>query len=151
MFRLRFNQIDGPHMFSFSLFLSWLFLFLFWVGGVYFHENSFSMLALSSHYTIFLASNIVFCEFVSLLRNCNHLADPVSLVRDHQIKQKLGELNITVLSYNGDLLYEPWEVYDNNGDAFTTFAPFWDKCLNMNIEPASLPTPWRLVPASGAC
>lgn len=80
----------------------------------------------------------------------NRLYDPISLVRDHQIKQKLGELNITVLSYNGDLLYEPWEVYDNNGDPFATFAPFWDKCLNMNIEPASLPTPWRLVPASGS-
>ncbi|KAL2921332.1 Cryptochrome-2 [Bienertia sinuspersici] len=33
-------------------------------------------------------------------------------VRDHNIKQKLGELNIAVHSYNGDLLYEPWEVYD---------------------------------------
>jgi len=88
------------------------------------------------------------CE---LSQNCDHLADPISLVRDHQIKEKLGELDITVLSYNGDLLYEPWDVYDNNRDPFTTFAPFWDKCLNMNMEPASLPTPWRLVPASGAC
>ncbi|XP_074282267.1 cryptochrome-1 isoform X2 [Silene latifolia] len=75
--------------------------------------------------------------------------DPVSLVRDHNIKQILGEHNITVNSYNGDLLHEPWEVYDDTGCAFTTFAPFWDKCLNMQIEPASLPMPWRLLPAEG--
>lgn len=80
----------------------------------------------------------------------NRLYDPVSLVRDHNIKQKLGEQNIAVHSYNGDLLYEPWEVYDEKGHAFTTFAPFWDKCLSMQLDPASLPTPWRLVPAAGS-
>ncbi|XP_021721917.1 cryptochrome-1-like [Chenopodium quinoa] len=80
----------------------------------------------------------------------NRLYDPVSLVRDHNIKQKLGELNISVHSYNRDLLYEPWEVYDEKGHAFTTFAPFWDKCLNMHMDPASFPTPWRLVPATGS-
>lgn len=80
----------------------------------------------------------------------NRLYDPVSLIRDHNIKQKLGELNIATHSYNGDLLYEPWEVYDEKGHAFTTFAPFWDKCLTMQLDPASLPTPWRLAPAEGS-
>nr|QMU24177.1 cryptochrome-1-like protein [Haloxylon ammodendron] len=80
----------------------------------------------------------------------NRLYDPVSLVRDHNIKQKLGELNIAVHSYNGDLLYEPWEVYDEKGHAFTTFAPFWDKCLSMQLGPASFPTPRRLVAATGS-
>ncbi|KAL9240312.1 hypothetical protein vseg_014548 [Gypsophila vaccaria] len=79
----------------------------------------------------------------------NRLYDPVSLVRDHNVKQKLGEHDIIVNSYNGDLLHEPWEVYDENGRAYTTFAPFWDKCLNMQIETASLPMPWRLLPAEG--
>ncbi|XP_057531201.1 cryptochrome-1 [Amaranthus tricolor] len=80
----------------------------------------------------------------------NRLYDPVSLVRDHNVKQKLGELDIAVHSYNGDLLYEPWEVYDEKGHAFTTFAPFWEKCLSMQLDPASLPTPWRLFPATGS-
>ncbi|XWS53820.1 hypothetical protein CRYUN_Cryun10bG0033000 [Craigia yunnanensis] len=78
----------------------------------------------------------------------NHLYDPVSLVRDHSIKEKLAEVGISVQSYNGDLLYEPWEIYDEKEQAFTTFDAYWDKCLNMQIEPISLLPPWRLVPAA---
>ncbi|KAK9289223.1 hypothetical protein L1049_017697 [Liquidambar formosana] len=79
----------------------------------------------------------------------NHLYDPVSLVRDHNIKQKLVELGISVQSHNGDLLYEPWEVYNEKGHAFTTFDAYWNKCLHMQMEPASLLPPWRLVPPAG--
>ncbi|KAG7996753.1 hypothetical protein I3843_01G177100 [Carya illinoinensis] len=79
----------------------------------------------------------------------NHLYDPVSLVRDHNIKEKLVELGISVQSYNGDLLYEPWEVFDESGQAFTTFEAYWNKCLHLQIEPVSLLPPWKLVPATG--
>ncbi|KAK3041352.1 hypothetical protein RJ639_002333 [Escallonia herrerae] len=79
----------------------------------------------------------------------NHLYDPVSLVRDHNIKQRLSELEIPVQSYNGELLYEPWEVYDDTGHAFTSFDAFWDKCLHMKREPVSHLPPWRLEPAAG--
>lgn len=79
----------------------------------------------------------------------NHLYDPVSLVRDHHTKQKLTDLGISVQSYNGDLLCEPWEIYDEKGHAFTTFNGFWNKCLHMNIEPVSILPPQKLVPAAG--
>ncbi|THG23158.1 hypothetical protein TEA_008066 [Camellia sinensis var. sinensis] len=79
----------------------------------------------------------------------NHLYDPVSLVRDHNIKQNLVELGISVESCNGDLLCEPWEVYDEKGHAFTTFDAYWDKCLHMQMEPVSHLPPWRVVPAAG--
>jgi len=59
------------------------------------------------------------------------------------------ELGISVQSYNGDLLYEPWEIYDERGHAFTTFDAYWDKCLHMQMEPVSHLPPWRLVPAAG--
>ncbi|GAB2217728.1 hypothetical protein Droror1_Dr00000936 [Drosera rotundifolia] len=80
----------------------------------------------------------------------NHLYDPVSLVRDHSIKKELLEHNVMVHSYNGDLLFEPWEVYDENGQAFTTFAHYWNKCLGMQMEPCSLNMPWCLAPAAAA-
>lgn len=79
----------------------------------------------------------------------NHLYDPVSLVRDHNIKQRLGELGISVQSHNGDLLFEPWEVYDDEGHAFTTFDAYWDKCLRMEIEPISQLPPRRLTLSPG--
>ncbi|XP_062109326.1 cryptochrome-1 isoform X2 [Humulus lupulus] len=78
----------------------------------------------------------------------NHLYDPVSLVRDHNIKEKLVELGISVQSYNGDLLFEPWEVYDESGNAFTTFEAYWEKCLQMPLEPVSILPPWKLLPAA---
>ncbi|KAK6161308.1 hypothetical protein DH2020_004689 [Rehmannia glutinosa] len=74
---------------------------------------------------------------------------PISLVRDHSIKQKLVELGINVQSYNGELLFEPWEVYDDNERAFTTFKAYWDKSLNMEREHVAHLPPWRLVPAEG--
>ncbi|KAJ9154165.1 hypothetical protein P3X46_027530 [Hevea brasiliensis] len=79
----------------------------------------------------------------------NHLYDPVSLVRDHSIKEKLVELGISVQSYNGDLLYEPWEIYNGSGQAFTTFDSYWDKCLHMQMEPVSHLPPWRLLATAG--
>lgn len=80
----------------------------------------------------------------------NHLYDPVSLVRDHDIKQKLGELGISVQSYNGELLYEPWEICDDDGHAFTTFDAFWGKCLHMQNEPTSQLPPWRVDLCAGS-
>lgn len=76
-------------------------------------------------------------------------SDPISLVRDHSIKQKLMELGMSVQSYNGDLLYKPWDIYDDKGNAFTTFEAYWNKCLSMQMEFVSLLPPWRLVPAAG--
>jgi len=65
------------------------------------------------------------------------IADPVSLVRDHRVKQGLAQKGIVVHTFNGDLLYEPWEVYDDEGQAFTLYDAFWQKCMNMPFEPES--------------
>ncbi|CAH1434462.1 unnamed protein product [Lactuca virosa] len=76
----------------------------------------------------------------------NHLYDPLSLVRDHRAKEILSEIGIVVRSFNADLLYEPWEVLDDEGRPFTTFAAFWERCLSMpyDPEPPQLP-PKRII------
>ncbi|XP_010274772.1 PREDICTED: cryptochrome-1-like isoform X2 [Nelumbo nucifera] len=79
----------------------------------------------------------------------NHLYDPVSLSRDNSVKQNLVDLGISVQSFNGDLLYEPWEVHDDKRHAFTTFNAFWNRCLLGPTEPALLLPPWKLVPSAG--
>lgn len=68
---------------------------------------------------------------------CSRSADPLSLVRDHRVKELLSAEGVTVRSFNADLLYEPWEVNDENGRPFTTFASFWNKCLSMPNDPAA--------------
>ncbi|KAH9317749.1 hypothetical protein KI387_019518, partial [Taxus chinensis] len=81
----------------------------------------------------------------------NRLYDPISLVRDYKLKQQLVEKGCSVFTFNGDLLYEAWQVYDENGHAFTRFDAFWEACLNMPFEPeAPLLPPRKLMPSSGA-
>ncbi|KAL6634605.1 hypothetical protein ACP70R_027276 [Stipagrostis hirtigluma subsp. patula] len=74
----------------------------------------------------------------------NHLYDPLSLVRDHRVKELLAAEGITVRSFNADLLYEPWEVLDDDGCPFTMFAPFWNRCLCMPDPAAPLLPPKRI-------
>lgn len=85
-----------------------------------------------------------------LTRHC-FILDPVSLVRDNHIKEQLVELGISVQSYNADLLYEPWEVYNEKGLAFTMFDAYWNKCMHMQMEPVSHAPVWHLeqLPTSG--
>ncbi|WVZ90545.1 hypothetical protein U9M48_036838 [Paspalum notatum var. saurae] len=80
----------------------------------------------------------------------NRLYDPISLMHDDKIKNELSALGISVQSFNGDLLYEPWEVYDENGLAFTTFDMYWEKCMNLTIEISQYLAPVKLVPVPGA-
>lgn len=76
----------------------------------------------------------------------NHLYDPLSLVRDHRAKELLSAEGIVVRSFNADLLYEPWEVYDAQGQPFSTFAAFWNRCLSMPYDPAApLLPPKRII------
>ncbi|KAJ7570316.1 hypothetical protein O6H91_01G114800 [Diphasiastrum complanatum] len=95
------------------------------------------------------------CELLNIAKETgatkvfyNHLYDPISLLRDHRVKQGLTENGIVVKTFNGDLLYEPWEVMNKEGQAFTTFETFWQKCMSMPSEPES-PTlpPRRLTPS----
>ncbi|RAL54561.1 hypothetical protein DM860_001689 [Cuscuta australis] len=81
----------------------------------------------------------------------NHLYDPISVVRDHEIKQKLRECGHCVQSYNAELLNEPWEVYKEDGKAYTKFDAYWLKCLHQTKEPVAhhLP-PWKLEQAQGS-
>ncbi|XP_071711161.1 cryptochrome-1-like [Rutidosis leptorrhynchoides] len=76
----------------------------------------------------------------------NHLYDPLSLVRDHRAKEILTENGVAVHSFNADLLYEPWEVLDDQNRPFITFTSFWDRCLSMpyDPEPPQLP-PKRII------
>ncbi|KAL1564698.1 Cryptochrome-1 [Salvia divinorum] len=77
----------------------------------------------------------------------NHLYDPISLVRDHRVKEILTAKGVAVRSFNADLLYEPWEVLDQEGRPFNTFSGFWDRCLSMPYDPeAPLLPPKRILP-----
>ncbi|KAJ7531493.1 hypothetical protein O6H91_14G046000 [Diphasiastrum complanatum] len=65
----------------------------------------------------------------------NHLFDPMSLVRDHRVKQGLSQHGILTCTFNGDVLHEPWEIFDSEGQPFTAFEPYLQKAMSMPNEP----------------
>jgi cryptochrome 1 len=58
----------------------------------------------------------------------NHLYDPISLVRDNEVKAAMSGLGLVCQSFNADLLYEPWEVLSDARQPLTSFVDFWRRC-----------------------
>ena len=75
----------------------------------------------------------------------NRLYEPVEIERDTRLKQSLREQGLRVDSFNGSLLYEPWEIRKPNGEPYRVFTPFWKAMLNQGLRrppeaaPESLP------------
>ena len=65
--------------------------------------------------------------------------EPAAIERDKRVKSKLREKSIDAESFNGQLLFEPWEIQTKDGRPYQVFTAFWKSCLAMH-EPAE-PTP----------
>jgi deoxyribodipyrimidine photo-lyase len=73
----------------------------------------------------------------------NRCYEPWQIKRDRDIKKLLEEHNVPVKSYNGFLLWEPWEVLKQDGTPYKVFTPYYRKgCLGAKPprEPVSNPT-----------
>jgi len=70
----------------------------------------------------------------------NHLYDPISMVRDNEVKAMLCEKNIMCQSFNSDTLREPWNVVKEGGKPFSCFESFW-KAHQSVSEPVAIPAP----------
>lgn len=86
----------------------------------------------------------------------NHLYDPISMVRDNEVKAGLAAQGIFCQSFNADVLREPWEVLDAAGKPFTCFDGFWAAHSALPYPPSPpLPLPGAMpaVPeaAAAAC
>lgn len=73
----------------------------------------------------------------------NRCYEPMYSARDQQIKAELKAMNIKVISCNGSLLHEPWEVLNQSGAYFKVFTPYWRQCLRqMKVGPLSKISHW---------
>lgn len=74
----------------------------------------------------------------------NRRYEPLVIERDKKIKEELKRKEIEVQSFNGSLLFEPWEVETNQGSPYQVFTPFWKSCLQIEIgETVSTPRKLR--------
>ena len=61
----------------------------------------------------------------------NRCYEPWRISRDVKIKKHLKSKDIAVYTYNGSLLWEPWQIKKNDGTPYKVFTPFFYRgCLN---------------------
>lgn len=70
----------------------------------------------------------------------NRLYDPVSLERDTAIKKALST-QVSVQSFNGSLLYEPWQILKADQTPFKVFTAYWKQVLKQGVDQALTPAP----------
>jgi len=81
----------------------------------------------------------------------NRCYEPWRRGRDTRIKAELTEAGIDVDSFNGSLLWEPWQVCKPDGDPYRVFTPFYRKgCLGRETPREPLPPPGGLKLYEGA-
>lgn len=68
----------------------------------------------------------------------NRRYSPTQKEKDTELKQKLVKQAISTHSYNGTLLFEPWEVNNKQGLPFKVFTPM---CKHLMQMPMSSPLP----------
>lgn len=55
--------------------------------------------------------------------------EPAAIARDKVVKAELRKAGLTIESFNGQLLFEPWEVSTKEGRPYQVFTAFWRACL----------------------
>ncbi|MDF1797035.1 MAG: deoxyribodipyrimidine photo-lyase [Coxiellaceae bacterium] len=79
----------------------------------------------------------------------NRCYEPWQIKRDKQIKIELEALGVSVKTYNGSLLWEPWEIEKKSGGNYKVFTPFYRKgCLQAMPprEPIAKPKKLNVIP-----
>ena len=78
----------------------------------------------------------------------NRCYEPWQIERDKNIKQELSSLSVEVLSFNGSLLWEPWQVLKKDQTPYRVFTPYYRRgCLGQAAprEPLSEAKPELLL------
>ncbi len=95
----------------------------------------------------------------------NRRYDPIGCQIDQKIVSLLSETECELLSFNGSLLFEPWEIESKSKQTpYRVFTPYWKRCLeaeryfSVDARPKKLPpvasqyasdqlSDWDLLPA----
>lgn len=77
----------------------------------------------------------------------NHLYDPISMVRDNEVKTAMASCGVACHTFNGDVLFEPWELLSSTGQPLANFNDYWERVNSMPYAPpAPLPVPSCMPP-----
>ncbi len=67
--------------------------------------------------------------------------EPAAIQRDSQVRSELLKHNVAAEVFNGQLLFEPWEIQTKDGCPYQVFTAFWKSCLTRKapLEPEPAP------------
>ena len=72
----------------------------------------------------------------------NRAYEPWRIARDRRVKAALSDLGASCQSFNGSLLWEPWQVLKDDGTPYRVFSPFFRRgCAKAGPPRHPLPTP----------
>lgn len=72
----------------------------------------------------------------------NRCYEPWRVRRDRLVKETLSGMRIEGHSFNGSLLWEPWDVLKQDGTPYKVFTPFYRRgCLSKEAPRMPLPSP----------
>lgn len=74
----------------------------------------------------------------------NRKYEPATQPRDAALKKALRERGLQVESFNGSLLFEPWDLATQQGNPYKVFTPFWRSALAQWRAPSPWEVPDRL-------
>lgn len=74
----------------------------------------------------------------------NRLYEPAMAAHDRRLARVLEESGVSVKTFNGSLLFEPWELVKADGDPYRVFTPFWRRMQTRWRPPAGLAEPRSL-------
>ena len=60
--------------------------------------------------------------------------EPFTLERDRKLADDLEKAGVTVTTFNGALLHEPWELKTGAGKPFRVFTPFWKAMRSLEVD-----------------
>ena len=72
----------------------------------------------------------------------NRCYTPWQVSRDTSIKHKIQSKKIECKTFNGSLLWEPWEVLKPDDTPYKVFTPYYQRgCLRAKLPQTTLSTP----------
>lgn len=80
----------------------------------------------------------------------NRCYEPGTIARDKDIKMSLQDNGIAVESFNGSLLYEPWEIRTKQDKPYRVFTPYYRMVLSQGEPDKPKPAPKHLKKATTA-
>ena len=63
---------------------------------------------------------------------------------DARLKSSLRDAGLDALSFQANLLFEPWTITTGEGNPYRVFTPFWRACLERGVDREPLPAPTAL-------